>query len=356
MPDARVEIAIKHWAPRFIEQGVPVGDFADITGGLDSWDDWCAAWCASADVHRLEGERAEADGRHQSAGHHYATAAVEYHFGKYIFTHDVPQMRAAHEQAVAAHRRALPFLRPAAERIEFPYGGDTLVGNLRLPTGPRPSPVVLMLSGLDSTKEEMTRGEQWFLDRGMATFSFDGPGQGEAEYDLPIEPEYEKPVAAAIDMLSTRPETIDADRIGAYGQSLGGYYVARAAAREPRIRALISLSGPFRLLDEADGIPPPSRTTFQVRSHTADWDDTLTVLARMDLTDVAGDITVPSYIVTGELDGVVAADGSIRLADAIAGPRILDVIPGGNHVAMNRTYLWRPQTADWMADQLGAHT
>ena len=34
-------------------------------------------------------------------------------------------------------------------------------------------------------------------------------------------------------------------------------------------------------------------------------------------------------------------------------PRVL-VIPDGNHVAHNRPYLYRPQTADWMARQLGA--
>ena len=32
----------------------------------------------------------------------------------------------------------------------------------------------------------------------MATLTFDGPGQGEAEYDLSICPEYEKPVQAVI--------------------------------------------------------------------------------------------------------------------------------------------------------------
>ena len=29
------------------------------------------------------------------------------------------------------------------------------------------------------------------------------------------------------------------------------------------------------------------------------------------------------------------------------------VIKDGNHVAHNRPYMYRPQTADWMAKQLG---
>ena len=37
-----------------------------------------------------------------------------------------------------------------------------------------------------------------FLERSIATFSFDGPGQGEGEYDFHMCPEYEEPVAAVI--------------------------------------------------------------------------------------------------------------------------------------------------------------
>ncbi len=52
--------------------------------------------------------------------------------------------------------------------------------------------------GLDSTKEEMDDYENRFLMRGLATLAFDGPGQGEAEYDFPITPEYERPVGVVL--------------------------------------------------------------------------------------------------------------------------------------------------------------
>ena len=29
--DRRLEVAIAHWAPRFVANGVPLGDFAEIT-------------------------------------------------------------------------------------------------------------------------------------------------------------------------------------------------------------------------------------------------------------------------------------------------------------------------------------
>ena len=42
-----------------------------------------------------------------------------------------------------------------------------------------------MAPGLDSTKEEIHAYEEPFLARGIAVLAIDGPGQGEAEYDIP---------------------------------------------------------------------------------------------------------------------------------------------------------------------------
>ena len=97
---------------------------------------------------------------------------------------------------------------------------------------------MIMISGLDSAKEELRSTEDLFLERGIATFSVDGPGQGEAEYDLAIRGDWEVPGAAIIDQLCTE-EGLDPDRIGIWGVSLGGYYAPRVASGvppAPRIR------------------------------------------------------------------------------------------------------------------------
>lgn len=353
MTDPRIEAAIDHWAPRYVEHGVPVGDFLDITRTIDRWEDWCAAWTEAGRVHEREGDAALAAGHRRSAALHLLTASVEYHFGKFLFCHDVEQMRATHELAVAAHRKAHPVADPPIERIEFPYGSHMLVGNLRRPSGIERPPVVLLIPGLDSAKEELTGVEGWFLDRGMATFSIDGPGQGEAEYDLPIETAYEKPAGAAIDELERRDE-LDTDRLGAFGVSLGGYYVVRAAAREPRIKALISLSGPHTLNEFIDEMPPMSRLAFQVRTHAPDYETAKERLAGMDLTGVVSDVTCPSFVVTGAEDRIVPVDQTRRIADGISGPVTVKIIEGANHVATNKAYLYRPHMGDWMAERLGA--
>jgi len=189
--DPRVEAAISHWAPRFVINGVPLTDFEEVTAGCDRWEDWCAAWSARGAIHEELGNQALKDGYKLSAGEHLTRAAVCYHFGKFLFVNDLEQMKQAHKKAVECRNKALPLLDPPGERVAIPYEGKQLYGNLRKPKGIAKPPVVVMCMGLDSTKEEMDDYENRFLKRGIATLAFDGPGQGEAEYDFAICPEYE---------------------------------------------------------------------------------------------------------------------------------------------------------------------
>src|SRR3974390_1540178 len=166
--DSRVASAISHWAPRFVANGVTLTDFEEVTASIASWDEWCAAWSKRASSHEELGRDALAKGKHLSAGEHLQRAGVYYHFAKFLFVHDVRQMKAAHMQAVACRSLALPHLRPAGERVEMPYAGGTLAGILRRPAGVERPPVVVMAMGLDSAKEETDCYEQPFLARGMA--------------------------------------------------------------------------------------------------------------------------------------------------------------------------------------------
>jgi 2,6-dihydroxypseudooxynicotine hydrolase len=261
-------------------------------------------------------------------------------------------MRAAHDRAVGFRNEALALLRPPGERVEIPWDGITLKANLRMPDGARRPPVVVMAMGLDSAKEEMDTNERVFLDRGMATLAFDGPGQGEGEYDRPICPEYERPVAAVIDWLEGRGD-VDAARLGIWGVSLGGYYAPRAAAFDDRIRACISLTGPFDWEAIFDRIPPITRAAFTARSFSKGETQAREFSKRMTLRDCAQNITCPLYIVGGRLDRVVPPEEAEKLASAAAGPVSMNMIEDGTHVANNRIYKYRTQSADWMAAQLG---
>ena len=350
--DARVAAAIAHWAPRFVANGVPLTDFEEVTAGVSRWDDWCSAWSARAAVHERLGEEARAAEFGLSAAGHFTRAAVCYHFAKFVFVHDLAQMRAAHMKAVACRRAALPHLEPRGEPIEIPYEGTRLKGILRKPAGVSRSPLVIMCMGLDSAKEEMDSNESVFLARGLATLAFDGPGQGEAEYELPIRGDYEAVVRTVIDWVETRKD-LDASRIGLWGVSLGGYYAPRAAAFEKRVKACIALSGPYDWSELMPKLNPLTREAFRVRSKSDTDEAAQRHGATLSLKGVASGITCPLYIVAGKLDGIVPWQDAERLARDARGPVELNVIEDGNHVANNRAYRYRTQSADWMARALG---
>lgn len=352
MPDARVQSAIAHWAPRFVSNGVPLTDFEEVTAGVERWEDWCRAWSARAAVHEELGRKSLADGYRRSAGDHLTRAAVCYHFSKFVFVIDYEQMKAAHRKAVECRNLALPLLDPPGERVAIPYEGRQLYGNLRKPRGVAKPPVLLMCMGLDSTKEEMDANESAFLARGMATLTFDGPGQGEGEYDFAIRGDYEVAVRAVLDYVGSRGD-LDAGRAGVWGVSLGGYYAPRAAAFDKRIKACIALSGPFEWVEYFDKLPELTRNTFQVRSKSRTMAEARERAATLTLKNVAKNITCPLFIVAGKQDGIVPWEEGERLAAAASGPVVRCFLEDGNHVANNRVYRYRSQSADWMARQLG---
>jgi dienelactone hydrolase len=351
MPDRRVAMAVDHWAARFTANGVDPADFTRVTSGIASWDGWCRAWCAAAAEHEDLGRRALAGGRHRSAGGHLAQAAVYYHFAKFLFVQDLVQMREAHGHAVRCLGDALPYLEPPGERVEIPFAGATLAAVLRRPAAPGPHPAVVLIPGLDSAKEEFRATEQLFLDRGLATLSVDGPGQGEAEYDLAIRPDWEEPGAAILDALTALPG-VDAARVGIWGVSLGGYYAPRLASGDRRVRACIALSGAYSLGEGWDELPELTREAFRVRSGSDGAGQARERARELTMAGRAGRITAPLLVVAGRRDRIIPWQQAARLADEAAGPAELLLLDQGGHGCANVSYRHRPYSADWMARQL----
>lgn len=349
MPDERVAAAIRHWASRLIANGVDYNDFVRTTASIERWDQWLDAWTATAEVHLELAEQARARGAQRSAGEAMLRAAVSYHFSKFVWVLDPERNRRNTEAAVRAMYAAHAVLDPTAERIEAATEAGSVVANLRLPPGPAPVPLIVLLPGLDSTKEEFFHWESVFLDRGMATLSLDGPGQGETGLHINIRPDYEIAVAAILDAVAGRRELAH-DRIGAAGVSLGGHYVVRAAAFEPRIRALASISGPYDLAAGWDSMPDLTREAIQHHTGADGPEDARRRAHELNLEGVAERVRQPCLVVTGRLDRVIGWEQTKRIADEAPSSEWL-LYDDGTHVCNNIPFKYRPRVADW----IGAH-
>ena len=350
MADARVQDAVRHWAGRLIANGVDYNDFVRTTAAVAAWEGWLDAWTDTAEMHMaLAGDALGRDAP-VSAGQAYLRAAVSYHFSKFVWVVDPELNRrntlAAVEALYAAHR----LLRTGAERIEAAFDGGTVVANLRRPPGTDPAPLVVLIPGLDSTKEEFWQWESVFLERGMATLSLDGPGQGETGLAIDIRPDYEVAVAAVLDAVAGRHD-LDPDRIGAAGVSLGGHYVVRAAAFEPRIRALAGISGPYDFGAGWEAMPELTRETVRHHTGAEDMAQARQRAGALNLDGVAEHVTQPCLVVTGLLDRVIGWEETRRIADAVPGAEWV-LYDEGTHVCNNIPYKYRPLVADWMRAQL----
>jgi 2,6-dihydroxypseudooxynicotine hydrolase len=349
--DARVQAAIENWGPRLIANGVDYNDFVGTTARISSWEQWLDAWSATAEVHRELAVEARAQGHLRSAGEAFLRTAISYHFAKFVWVLEPERNRAATEAAVRALYGAHALLDPTAERIEAPLDDGVVVANLRRPAGADPVPLVVLIPGLDSTKEEFYAWESVFLERGMATLSLDGPGQGETGFAMPIRPDYEVAVTAILDAVADREE-LDLGRVGAAGVSLGGYYVARSAAFEPRLRAVAGVSGPYDMSASWDAMPSLTREAFAHHSGAGNDAEARERAAELNLAGVAELIDQPCLVVTGRRDRVVPWAQTKRIADEVRhGEWVL--YAEGTHVCNNIPFRYRPLVADWLRDHLG---
>ena len=351
MPDAIVQGALQNWGPRFVARGVDYNDFIRTTSAIERWEDWLDAWVKNGDLHLTLAKEAEAKGRTLTAGEAYVRAALGYHFAKYLWLFDLEKYRATTKKSVETYCLALKLLDPTAERLEFPLEGGAMFGNLRRPRGATRPPLVILIPGLDSTKEEFFHWENVFLARGMATLSLDGPGQGETGFTLPIRPDYEVAITTVLDALGRRAD-FDGKRVGAAGVSLGGYYIPRSAAFEPRIKAGIGIGGTYNLGATFATHPPMIKQKFRHDAGVKTDEEMLKKALEFNLEGVASKIQCPLLVVHGKHDWAFPYQEAERIA-AEAPKGELALYPEGNHGCTNIPYKHVPLEADWMKEKLG---
>jgi 2,6-dihydroxypseudooxynicotine hydrolase len=168
---------------------------------------------------------------------------------------------------------------------------------------------------------------------------------------LSIRADYEAAVASILDAV-TGFDGLDLERVGAAGVSLGGYYVVRAAAFEPRLKAVAGVSGPYDMAAQWDSMPSLTREAFLHHSGASSEADGRERAATLSLGGVASQVAQPCLVVTGRRDRVIPWEQTKRIADEIPHSEWV-LYDDGTHVCNNIPFKYRPLVADWMRDQLG---
>jgi 2,6-dihydroxypseudooxynicotine hydrolase len=144
---------------------------------------------------------------------------------------------------------------------------------------------------------------------------------------------------------------LDGTRVGMLGVSLGGYYAARAAAFEPRVRAVVVSGGPYDFGALIRGRPPHSLATFAYGCGAANSEEAYEFASRMTLAGVLHRLSQQMIVVFGKRDRLVPWQQAAQVAREAPNAQLW-MFDDGNHVCMNIAYRWRPQVADWLAERL----
>jgi dienelactone hydrolase len=204
-------------------------------------ESWHIEWLKVAERNDRRGDEEERKGHIRTAMNCWLRAADYYRSAEFWLLPEDPRRLATFDKCERASGKWLRYV--GGEALQVPYEkGVSMPAYFIKPKGEGKWPVLISFGGLDSFKDEL-----WFMtgrgavQRGIAVLMVDGPGQGGTlrRHRIPTRYDYEVPVGRCIDFLLGRMD-VDATRIAVSGSSLGGYYSARAGAKEHRLAACIS--------------------------------------------------------------------------------------------------------------------
>lgn len=345
--------------------GAQLGDIALIHSRLaqSTGDDevWHREWARLA--HILE--RRAAGGSRQTAAENYFLASLYHTISEHFIRPSDPARLASYREVLRTFDRARENSSHPIERVLVPFEDTTLPAYFVPGVGSGRLPAAIFICGLDTTKELwFLRARTQFATRGISALFIDTPGIGEALrlQRLVTRADYEKPVGAAVDWLEAR-NGVDPARIGLVGSSLGGYYVARATAHEPRLKATVAWGAIYdyhrvwvkRL--QGDGTVAAPRFQLMFITGTDNMEAAVEAVKDFRISDFASRIRNPFLILHGREDAQVPmADAHAMLKAIGSRDKELVVFDGENggaaHTQFDNHLPALQLCADWLARKL----
>lgn len=280
------------------------------------------------------------------------------------------------------------------ERVTFTADGVTLVGNLAVAA--EGAPAVVLTGPFTGVKEQVVGTYAARLHEcGLTTLAFDHRGFGESGGRRAHEDSQGKlaDLRAAVSVLTAHP-AVDSARVAAVGICLGGGYAVRAAATDPRVRAVVGIAGaynsPVRFAGDLDGyrqalgsfveryddeLPAvtldgavaamgglePFAYYGTERSAAAHWENRVTygslhTLMTFDALGAAPLLAAtPLLVVHGRTDAYCAPELAEALYTAATGPKEIRWLDAKQHIDLYDVEPYVTQAADAAATFLHRH-
>jgi 2,6-dihydroxypseudooxynicotine hydrolase len=313
---------------------------------------WAQAWERTADHYaELAGKR-ESEGRCASAAALYKRASLLFRIGDIAISADTSIKRDLYARCAAAYARYAELTEPSIERLQVGGIGSPLAGYLHRPLRPGSTPCVVIVPGLASSKEQPDFQPEPLVERGIAAFTMDLPGHGEAFAGSRLHFSSYHAISAAIDVLSRQPG-IDPERVAVLGTSLGGTVALKAASEDSRIAAVVNISGFY---EPRHWFEASARFVEAALKYVTGIDGSPEVrdlVQQFTLRGSIAQITCPILTVHGERDIIIPVEEARHIHAEATAPHTLVIYPGGDHGLLNTPEAGY-DVLDWMVQQLSA--
>ena len=370
--------------------GGAIGEILSAAARIKDGDpaSWVDSFASMAEMVKKEAETCLANGHMVSARDLFCRASQYFRAAEYFENIDAPRHDELGLNSRDAFADAAKLFDPPIEVVSLPYDPLPMPGYFaKCPQAEGPAPCLIINGGFDSSAEEL-----YFqfgveaLKRGFHIFFFDGPGQTgmmRLRPRLPFRPDWEAVIGPVVDYVLSRPE-VDPQGLALLGISFGGYLATRAAAYEPRLKALIADSpitdwftymsgffGPnaadipdFSLDYLQEATPqdfPPLQKQMLVHSFrkfgAESWNSYLEVLKRFKLTpDDMARIACPSLACIGEGEGgepKAQFDAFVQSAGGAVTSQVFTMAWGVDaHCQVNNISRFGQKAYDWLSDLL----
>jgi 2,6-dihydroxypseudooxynicotine hydrolase len=316
-------------------------------GSIRRLDDWLPAWSRAAQRFLSESRREDGQNNWLEAAVARRNAAMCYHIAHLVTDDDPRTVRALRAAGVQAFAQAAQRLMPFTKKVSIPWRTKHLPGYLAKPEKHQGDlPLVVLLNGATTTKEELLFWVDAFLDRNLAVLALDWPGTGEAAQEHGISSECEDLTDGIVDSAELDPD-LDPTRIALVGFSLGGALAVRAAAMDRRIDACVTVTAPY---DPRRWLGAVNRVVGSQLLSLAGSDESLeTLAAEFSLKSVVPKLRCPLLVFGAGRDLVVPPEESLQLAAAAGDFATLVWYPDGTHGLYEAVDDWTTVSAEWLS-------
>ncbi|MGI8476317.1 MAG: alpha/beta hydrolase family protein [Thermomicrobiales bacterium] len=313
--------------------------------------DWMGIWNQTAHAFLSEARREDGAGRWLEAAVARRNAAMCYHTAHFVTDSNPRTVRALRASGIGAFAQAIPKLLPETRRVVFPWRARELPAYFSRPVdAPESMPLVVLLNGATTTKEEMLLWADRFLERGVAVLALDWPGTGEASGEEPLSADCDDITDPLLAFAAAEPG-LSPDRVVLCGFSLGGAVAIRSAALDRRIAGVAAVTPPYEPRSWMHYVNP----VVQQQLVSLVRDDVLNdaVVESFSLADIMPRLRAPLLVFGAGRDLVVPPEEALHLAAAAGDLGTLVWYPEGAHGLYEYVDDWTGVAAEWIATLLG---